>query len=67
MDPIMNNSERKGFKAFLAGGVWAVGAIGGIILAFTQADLFVGICVVGLAALALPTVLRLFKKADEAR
>lgn len=62
-----NNSEKKGLLAFLLAGIWIICVIGGGIASFTLAGVPFGILVLVLAGYGLPTVLRFFKKADEAK
>lgn len=49
------------FKAFALACVWGLGAIGGTLVALTSGYWVIGIAVAGVAAMALPFVIKMFK------
>lgn len=56
--------QYKGFFAWAAACVWAVGTIGGVAVSITAGYWFIGLCVAAVAAGAVPFVVKLFKSDD---
>ena len=52
------------FKAFALAVVWGLGAIGGTLVAVTSGYWLIGIAAAGVAAMALPFVIKAFKDGE---
>jgi hypothetical protein len=52
------------FKAFALAIVWGLGSIGGTLVAVTSGYWLIGIAVAGVAAMALPSVIKMFKDGE---